>query len=115
MTITNGSIVCKLTFPKASHYYQADKRHEVYGSILSPEGKIVHNLFGLWNEALYCGQSATARCIWRPGIKILTLQTVKFLNFRMQENLAVMDFPQKDANGIANSEDPDQTAPLGAV
>ena len=25
------------------------------------------------------------------------------------------DFPQKDANGIANNEDPDQTAPLGAV
>ena len=24
-------------------------------------------------------------------------------------------FCQKDANGIANSEDPDQTAPLGAV
>ena len=24
-------------------------------------------------------------------------------------------FRQKDANGIANSEDPDQTAPLGAV
>ena len=24
-------------------------------------------------------------------------------------------FGQKDANGIANSEDPDQTAPLGAV
>ena len=24
-------------------------------------------------------------------------------------------FPQKDANGIANSVDPDQTAPLGAV
>ena len=24
-------------------------------------------------------------------------------------------FPQKDANGTANSEDPDQTAPLGAV
>ena len=24
-------------------------------------------------------------------------------------------FHQKDANGIANSEDPDQTAPLGAV
>ena len=28
-------------------------------------------------------------------------------------NLSV--FRQKDANGIANSEDPDQTAPLGAV
>ena len=24
-------------------------------------------------------------------------------------------FHQKDANGIANNEDPDQTAPLGAV
>ena len=29
------------------------------------------------------------------------------------QNLRV--FCQKDANGIANSEDPDQTAPLGAV
>ena len=28
-------------------------------------------------------------------------------------NLRVL--PRKDANGIANSEDPDQTAPLGAV
>ena len=25
------------------------------------------------------------------------------------------ELSQKDANGIANSEDPDQTAPLGAV
>ena len=67
MTITNGSIVCKLTFPKASHYYQSDKRHEVFGTIMNQDGKIIHNLFGLWNEALYCGHSATARCIWRPG------------------------------------------------
>ena len=55
-----------------------------------------------------------------------TKSTVKFLNFRKQENLAVInlkfkqrpnhrDFPQKDANGKANSENPDQTAPLGAV
>ena len=52
--------------------------------------------------------------------------TIKFLNFRTPEtccnlpkiptkspNLRV--FSQKDANGIANSEDPDQTAPQGAV
>ena len=49
--------------------------------------------------------------------------TVKFLDFQTQEtslkiqtkrpNLKV--FCQKHANGIANSEDPDQTAPLGAV
>ena len=31
----------------------------------------------------------------------------------MRPNLRV--FCQKDVNGIANSEDPDQTAPLGAV
>ncbi|XP_060579182.1 LOW QUALITY PROTEIN: oxysterol-binding protein-related protein 6-like [Ruditapes philippinarum] len=67
MTITNGNIVCKLTFTKASHYYQSDKRHEVYGTILNPEGKVVHNLFGKWNEALYCGHAPSARCIWRPG------------------------------------------------
>ena len=54
--------------------------------------------------------------------------TVKFINFRTPENFAVIylkfnqekrpnlrEFRQKDANGIANSEDPDQTAPLGAV
>ena len=65
---------------------------------------------------------------------MLLLHTVKFLNFRTLENFAVIYlkfkrnlpkiqtkkpnlrvFHQKDANGIANSEDPDQTAPLGAV
>ena len=52
--------------------------------------------------------------------------TIKFLNFQTQDiccnspkiqtkrpNLKV--FCQKHANGIANSEDPDQTAPRGAV
>ena len=51
--------------------------------------------------------------------------TVKFLNFRMPENFAeiylkfkhirlkLRVFYQNDANGIENSEDPDQTAPLG--
>ena len=45
--------------------------------------------------------------------------TVNFLNCRTPLNLALMYleakhwvFFQKDANGIANSEDPDQTAPL---
>ena len=49
-----------------------------------------------------------------------SLITVKFLNFRTPENFAVINLSfkqrgQKDSNGIANSEDPDQTAPLGAV
>ena len=40
-------------------------------------------------------------CCYLPKIQ------TKRPNFRV--------FHQKDANGIANSEDPDQTAPLGAV
>ena len=50
------------------------------------------------------------------------MYSVKFLNFRKPENFAVtyLKFKQKaqnlgDAKGIANSEDPDQTASLGAV
>ena len=34
---------------------------------------------------------------------------------KKRPNLRVLVFCQKDANGIANSEDPDQTAPRGAV
>ena len=53
--------------------------------------------------------------------------TVKFQNFRTPENFAVIYlklkqrgqtlryFVKKDANRKANSEDPDQTALLGAV
>ena len=41
--------------------------------------------------------------------------TVKFLNFRTQRRPNLRVSPQTDANGIANSEDPDQTAPRGAV
>ena len=56
------------------------------------------------------------------------LITVKLLNFGMPKNLCCNLpkiqtkrpnlkglFCQNGANGIANSEDPDQTAPLGAV
>ena len=49
--------------------------------------------------------------------------TVKFRNFRMSENFTVKFkqrqnlrvFRPKDANGKANSDDPDQTAPRGGV
>ena len=64
-----------------------------------------------------------------PSFPLDTYVTLKFLNFRRPENFVVIInlpeiqtkrpnlgiFHQKDANGIANSEDPDQTAPLGAV
>ena len=59
--------------------------------------------------------------------KVRDKSNVKFLNFRMPENLAViyLNFKQrgqtfgyfikKNANGIANSEYSDQSTPLGAV
>ena len=52
---------------------------------------------------------------------------VKFLNFRTPKKLCsnlpkiktltpnLREFHQKGANELANSEDPDQTAPVGAV
>ena len=58
---------------------------------------------------------------------IVLFYYVKFLNFGKPENTAVIylkfkqrcqvlrEFCQNGANGIANSEDPDQTAPLGAA
>ena len=39
---------------------------------------------------------------------------VIYLKFK-QRGQTLMVFCQKDANGQANCEDPDQTAPLGAV
>ena len=59
------------------------------------------------------------------AISCQNINTVQFLNFQTPENFAVLYlkfkrpnlrvFRQKDTNGIANIEDPDQTAPLGAV
>ena len=62
----------------------------------------------------------------RDERQVRILITVKFLNLptlklccnlpKIQtKRLNLRVFCQKDANGIANSEDPDQTAPLGAV
>ena len=62
-----------------------------------------------------------------PGHYSVIESTVKFCNFsdtrKLCCNLPKIQtkrpnfrvFRHKDTNGIANSEDPDQTAPLGAV
>ena len=62
-----------------------------------------------------------------PGITLNECSTIKVLNFWMPKIFAVTYlkfkqrgqtlgyFVKKMQNGIANSEDPDQTAPLGAV
>ncbi|XP_015919304.1 oxysterol-binding protein-related protein 6 isoform X2 [Parasteatoda tepidariorum] len=65
ITEENGDATCKLTFLKAS--YWSSKRHEVQGGVTSRDGKMVHNLYGKWTEALYCGVGRSQKCIWRPG------------------------------------------------
>ena len=63
----------------------------------------------------------------QTGFPVIKLKYLKVPKFSDARNLCcnlpkiqtkrpnLMVFSQKDANGIANSEDPDQTAPLGAV
>ncbi|XP_076060040.1 oxysterol-binding protein-related protein 3-like isoform X3 [Oratosquilla oratoria] len=65
LTNTNADLVCKLTFVKASSW--SSKRNEVFGTIAASDGKVIHNLFGKWTEALYCGHAPSARMVWRPG------------------------------------------------
>ena len=72
-----------------------------------------------WNHFRTNGAVAIAE-----GVQV---STVKFLNFGTPENFAVLYikfkqrglklgiFYQNDENGKANSDDPDQAAPLGAV
>ena len=75
---------------------------------------------------LFAEQAGLSPTSWSASQKTKALIiTVKFLNFRTSKKFAViylkfkqrgetLGIPQKDANGKANSADPDQTA-LGAV
>lgn len=68
-------ILIKFCVVQAS--YWSGKRHEIYGQIFNQDNKVVHNLFGKWNEAIYCGASApSARCIWRPGKVMFIVFTI---------------------------------------
>ncbi|XP_072034757.1 oxysterol-binding protein-related protein 6-like isoform X2 [Amphiura filiformis] len=64
--INNGRIMCKLTFTKAS--YWSNHRHEITGQVLDEEGHLVHELFGKWNEGVFCGRSSSAKSIWRTAL-----------------------------------------------
>uniref|UniRef100_A0A8C4R8F3 Oxysterol-binding protein n=1 Tax=Eptatretus burgeri TaxID=7764 RepID=A0A8C4R8F3_EPTBU len=56
---------CKLSFLKAS--YWSSNCNEVHGSVYDKDGRVLHHLFGTWNEGIHCGTQRTAKCIWRPG------------------------------------------------
>ncbi|KAG0715942.1 Oxysterol-binding protein-related protein 6 [Chionoecetes opilio] len=61
----NKGLTCKLSFVRASSW--SAKRHEVFGTVTDSSGHVLHNLFGKWTEALYCGHAPSAKVVWRPG------------------------------------------------
>ena len=47
--------------------YWSNHRHEINGVVLDEEGHMAHELFGKWNEGVFCGRSSSAKSIWRTG------------------------------------------------
>ena len=62
-------------------------------------------------QIYFCYSSALSKQITVPE----NCNLPKIQEKRQENRPHLRIFCQKDANGIANSEDPDQTAPLGAV
>ncbi|KAL4629702.1 oxysterol-binding protein-related protein 3-like isoform X1 [Arapaima gigas] len=56
---------CKITFFKAKYWNSIV--NEVEGVITDQAGKVIHKLFGKWNEAIYCGEPPSATCIWKAN------------------------------------------------
>uniref|UniRef100_A0A8C4GYQ7 Oxysterol-binding protein n=1 Tax=Dicentrarchus labrax TaxID=13489 RepID=A0A8C4GYQ7_DICLA len=56
---------CKITFVKAKYWNSSV--NEVEGTITDNKGKVIHRLFGKWNEAIFCGDPPSATCIWRAN------------------------------------------------
>lgn len=95
--------MCTVYYLQANHW--AGKRHDVYGQILDPEGKVVHNLFGKWNEALYCGHAPSMRCIWRPGnvfdgiLSVFQLHEVSLMSVTMFPYFSKHEWNINDVRG----------------
>lgn len=56
---------CKITFIKAKYWNSSV--NEVEGAITDSKGKVIHRLFGKWQEAVFCGDPPSATCIWRAN------------------------------------------------
>lgn len=47
--------------------YWTSNIHEVQGAVFSRSGRVLHRLFGKWNEGLYRGPLPGGQCIWKPS------------------------------------------------
>ncbi|KAM5157172.1 oxysterol-binding protein-related protein 3 [Mantella aurantiaca] len=61
----NDSCHCKVTFIKAK--YWNPNVHEIEGTVVDRNGKVVHRLFGKWHESIFCGSPSSPVCIWRAN------------------------------------------------
>ncbi|XP_053322348.1 oxysterol-binding protein-related protein 3 isoform X2 [Spea bombifrons] len=59
----NNYCHCKVTFMKAK--YWNPNVHEIEGTVMDRNGKVVHRLFGKWHESLFYGSPSSPTCIWR--------------------------------------------------
>ncbi|XP_053570131.1 oxysterol-binding protein-related protein 3 isoform X2 [Bombina bombina] len=62
---TNNICHCKVTFIKSK--YWNPNVHEIEGTIMDRNGKVVHKLFGKWYESLFYGSSLSPTCVWRAN------------------------------------------------
>ncbi|XP_053122447.1 oxysterol-binding protein-related protein 3 isoform X2 [Hemicordylus capensis] len=63
--LNDHTCLCKLTFIKAKYWNH--NVHEIEGSVLDENGKVVYRLFGKWHENIFCGTSSSTNCIWRAN------------------------------------------------
>ncbi|XP_056300328.1 oxysterol-binding protein-related protein 3 isoform X2 [Pseudoliparis swirei] len=76
---------CKITFVKAKYWNSSV--NEVEGAITDNKGKVVHRLFGKWQEAVFCGYPPSATCIWRANAMPVDLeQYYGFTKFAIELN-----------------------------
>ncbi|XP_059195848.1 oxysterol-binding protein-related protein 3 [Centropristis striata] len=76
---------CKITFIKAKYWNSSV--NEVEGAITDSKGKVIHRLFGKWQEAVFCGDPPSATCIWRAHAMPVDLeQYYGFTKFAIELN-----------------------------
>ncbi|XP_068092139.1 oxysterol-binding protein-related protein 3 isoform X2 [Hyperolius riggenbachi] len=56
---------CKVTFVKAK--YWNPNVHEIEGTVMDRNGKVVHKLFGKWHESIFYGSPSSPVCVWRTN------------------------------------------------
>uniref|UniRef100_A0A4W6E9K3 Oxysterol-binding protein n=1 Tax=Lates calcarifer TaxID=8187 RepID=A0A4W6E9K3_LATCA len=63
--VNSDACQCKITFVKAKSW--SSTVNEIEGVVTDSNGKVVHSIFGKWNESVFQGDPPSATCIWRAN------------------------------------------------